>query len=103
MMNRKNCRYVIVPAMLAMLLTASLTGCGTKEGADSMSDADTTTVTDSVRDDDSKSGIKEDVEDMVTDAEDQDRPDDQDCKGRQQPIRQRHCAASAVQWFFVVV
>ena len=70
MMNRKNCRYVIVPAMLAMLLTASLTGCGTKEGADSMSDADTTTVTDSVRDDDSKSGIKEDVEDMVTDAED---------------------------------
>ena len=31
MMNRKNCRYVIVPAMLAMLLTASLTGCGTKE------------------------------------------------------------------------
>ena len=35
-----------------------------------MSDADTTTVTDSVRDDDSKSGIKEDVEDMVTDAED---------------------------------
>ena len=47
MMNRKNCRYVIVPAMLAMLLTASLTGCGTKEGADSMSDAETTTVTDS--------------------------------------------------------
>ena len=35
-----------------------------------MSDADTTTVTDSARDDDSKSGIKEDVEDMVTDAED---------------------------------
>ena len=70
MMNRKNCRYVIVPAMLAMLLTASLTGCGTKEGADSMSDADTTTVTDSARDDDSKSGMKEDVEDMVTDAED---------------------------------